>query len=269
MPNTTTLQSPSKMHLIKQLQQKICRVETTSRNDDGTIVSSGSAAIDQMLPAGGYHRGTIIEWISNVGSSAEFLSLTTAREAALDGGALVVVDFEGHFYPPAAAAIGINLGNLIVLRPAGPCDESDTRDLEPDDFLWAIDQSLRCSAVAAVWSKLPDFEDSQSGQRWLRRFQLSAESSGCLGLFVRPLSACGGPSWSEIQWLIKPQSSPVGASCRRVGAQLVRCRGGTVGKETTLDISTLTGRIRNSEVGSRKRRKMRSAECGVRNFCFR
>ena len=263
-PETNTQANGLKAQVIKKLRQKIRRTETASRNDDGTIVSSGSAAIDSLLPAGGYQRGTLVEWIADSGSGADFLSLTTARQAALDGGALVIVDSTEQFYPPAAAALGINLGNLILLRETagetsshgpsshGQSSQPQTKQLDADDFLWAIDQSLRCPAVAAVWGHLPKFENSLTRERWLRRFQLSAESSGCLGLFLQPLEQFGKPSWAETQWLVNssvawPQGSEnirrSARHCRRVELKLARCRGSQIGQAITLDINTISGSI--------------------------
>ena len=58
---------------------------------------------------------------------------------------------------------------LIVLRP---------RSLQ--DAYWAMDQSLRCPAVAVVIAPFAKLD-----QRRSRRFQLAAQSSGCLGLILR------------------------------------------------------------------------------------
>ena len=251
----------SKQRLIKNLRGKIRQVETISRNDDGTIVSSGSADIDAMLPGGGYHRGTIVEWLADRGSSAEYLSLLTAQNAAHDGGAIVVVDSRGDFFPPAARAIGINLGNLIVLKGSGRQEFSDSGSQKisnfgsntaknDEDFLWAIDQSLRCAAVAAVWGSLPNFKTPLLAERWLRRFQLSAETSGCLGLFIRnqyeekasPLNACKFASWSEIQWHLRPRLT-THEHTRTVRALLTRCRGGIAGRAIDLEINLVTGNV--------------------------
>ena len=242
----------SKQLLIKHLQGKIRKAETTGRNDDGTLVSSGSVDMDAMLPGGGYHRGTIVQWLTDRGSGAEYLSLLAAKNAAHDGGAIVIIDHRGEFFPPAAKAMGINLGNLILLkgngqsfsnsrlhetgpkrlkRNIGAASEETSlpasRDrpsakmelaLDDEDFLWAIDQSLRCPAVAAVWGQLPEFKTPFLAERWSRRFQLSAESSGCLGLFIAPLKTTGYQNssrnsfsnhacWSEVQWHLRPQPS--------------------------------------------------------------
>lgn len=173
--------------LLESLREQVRRIETAGR-PNGQSVSLGCSALDALLPERGIARGTIHEWLApRGGSGAEILSLIAAREACRGGGALVVIDSIGCFYPPAAALWGIGLDNTIVIRP-------DSRR----DAAWAIDQALRCSAVAAVWG----FVDL-IGERWLRRFQLSAEQSGCLGLFVRPGAATRQPTWSESRWLCR------------------------------------------------------------------
>ena len=146
---------PKKQQTIQKLRRQIRKAETSSRNDDGSVISSGCEAMDSILPGNGYNRGTIIEWFAGSGSCAEFFSLLAARHAAADGGAIVIVDPKGQFYPPAARAIGINLSNLIVLRNV----QNSSRHPHSPDFLWAIDQSLRCNSVAAVWGELPEFEE--------------------------------------------------------------------------------------------------------------
>ena len=231
--------------LLDQLRNQIRNVETAGRIDDGIRVSSGCAAIDRLLPGSGYQRGTLIQWLTSGGQGADYLSLLVARQACQDGGALVVLDPLNQFYPPAAAAIGVNLDNLIVLRTenlAGSEQEFQT------DLLWSIDQSLRCPAVAAVWGPL-----DQIDERWFRRFQLSAETSGCLGLFVQPIQAARQPSWAEVQWIVshvrEPNGPPVEAgispthSEQQVRLQLTRCRGTQTGKTVNLSINTITGNV--------------------------
>ena len=207
----------SKANLVDQLRNQIRGVETAGRISDEVRISSGCPAVDRLLPGNGYQRGTLIQWLTSGGHGADYLSLLVARQACADGGALVVFDPLNQFYPPAVAAIGINLDNLIVLRNPTPGGSqtsqhrsfasavnnnprhsaSDLSDELQNDFLWAIDQALRCPAVAAVWGPLDHINE-----RWFRRFQLSAESSGCLGLFIQPICAARQPSWAEVQWVV-------------------------------------------------------------------
>jgi hypothetical protein len=82
----------------------------------------------------------------------------------------VIVDALGDFYPPAACQHGLATDRLVVIRTR--------RD---KDAFWAVDQSLRCPGVAVVIAPLPGLDERLS-----RRLQLAAESSGCIGLILKP-----------------------------------------------------------------------------------
>lgn len=238
--------NPSQSHLVDRLRNRIRKFETAGRMDAGSCVSSGCAAMDRMLPGGGYPRGALVQWLTGGGQGAGCLSLLAAKQACDDGGALVVFDSQNEFYPPAAAAIGINLDHLIILRSENVGTKSQSARLATpsttpsNDFLWSIDQSLRCSAVAAVWGRLGHIDE-----RWFRRFQLSAESSGCLGLFVQPIGEARQPSWAEVQWLVSPvrSSQPRSLQTQELRLQLTRCRAAPTGKSIHLSINTITGNV--------------------------
>ena len=100
--------------------------------------------------------------------------------------AIVFVDTAGDFYPPAALGYGIALDRLIVIRPARQADA-----------FWATDQALRCPAVSVVVASL-----SLSDSRLSRRLQLAAESSGSIGVILRPANQ-RGPSFAAIQILVE------------------------------------------------------------------
>ena len=116
---------------------------------DREVVSSGLRRLDPLLPGGGVRRGSLIEWLADgEGSGATTLAgLVACRlTAASSARTIVVVDRRGWFHPPALMpwlarqpAPGHHGPRLIVARPAGD-----------DDEIWAIDQALRCSGVAAV-----------------------------------------------------------------------------------------------------------------------
>jgi hypothetical protein len=202
---------------------------------DAPLFSSGAAAIDRLLPSGGLRHGMLVEWLGGessraverkssraveregfgycstalplfCSSAAVTLSLLAAREACREGGTLVVIDRQQNFYPPAAAGWGIDLERLIVVRPRSARDE-----------LWAAVQSLRSSAVAAVWGMI-DRLDSRA----FRRLQLAAQAGRTLGLFLRPPSARGQPSWADVRLEVSncglTSADPAPGTCRSPGA---------------------------------------------------
>ena len=167
--------------IVRVLRREVSRIEGggAQRADDTRTVGSGVAELDRILPGGGFSPGTLVEWLfAEPGSGVGTLALLTAWQAIVPDKVLVVVDRLGQFCPPAAAVWGIEPRRMILLRPADDADE-----------LWALEQSLRCEAVGAVWANI-DRLDAQD----FRRLQLAAESGGGLGLLLRPADVEGSPS---------------------------------------------------------------------------
>lgn len=170
------------------------------------VVSSGCQGLDRLLPQGGFPRGNLVEWLQDgEGGGGSLLALCAAREAARQGGVIVIADAwpEGRthrlaFFPPAAAAWGVPVGQLVLLRCRTAQEE-----------IWAVDQALRCPAVAAVWAPLALWE-AQLDARCFRRWQLAAEQGGSLGLLVRPRAVERQPCWATTRWLVIPQGPPAG-----------------------------------------------------------
>ncbi len=185
-------------------------------------LSSGCPALDRALPEKGFRPGTLVEWLfRGEGDGTATLAFRAAAGAlhaaagAGRGGAVVVLDRTGEFYPLAAVAQGIEPARLIVVHPGNKADHS-----------WALDQALRSAAVAAVvaW---PESLDGKLDGRTFRRLQLAVEQGGGLGLLVRPEGVRGQPSWADVRLLVEslPSTAPYGRR-RRMRVVLLRCRGG-------------------------------------------
>ncbi len=195
------------------------------------VVSSGCPALDRLLPAGGFRPGTLVEWLTSgpgdgaatlafraaaevLGGSKGTVPFSLVRKSGLspDGRTVVVVDASGEFYPPAAIALGLEPSRLIVVHPGSQADHT-----------WALDQALRCPAVAAAvaW---PD--QSKLDGRTFRRLQLAAEQGGGLGLLIRPSAVRGEPSWADVRLLVEPLGGTREAGRRRARIIILRCRGG-------------------------------------------
>lgn len=216
---------------VEVLTEQIRAIESSRRLRSHDVVASGIPSLDRLLPEQGLRRGTLVEWLfSGQGSGAGTLAMLAAREACRNGGTLVVVDRRRSFYPAGTAFWGIDLRHLVVIRPSN----------DPDD-LWAWDQSLRSPAVAAVWG-WPHLRDEQT----LRRWQLAAESSGALGLLLRPENVRGDPSWAELRLFVEPLSvfrAAGAAPRRRMQVELLRARGALAGGITEFELDEETGRV--------------------------
>ena len=214
----------SREETVLTLQRAIRQWEGAGPVGDWPRVSSGCAALDRLLPDGGFRRGTLIEWLgAGVGSGAGFLALLAAREALRDGGPLVVIDRQRTFYPPAMLPWGIEVSRLILVRPMNDRDEQ-----------WSLDQVVRSADVAAVLA-WPERLDSRA----FRRLQLAAEQSGNLALLVRDATARAEPSWAAARWLVRPQASDGGW---RLHVEPIRLPGGlTTAAPVLLELDSREG----------------------------
>ncbi len=226
----------SRGQLIDGLRQQLGRWGTTTETEE-VVFSCGAVAIDQLLPGGGLRHGMLIEWLSGIEGAAATLGLLSAREACREGGMLVVVDRAQTFYPPAAAAWGIDLERLIVVRPRNARDE-----------LWALVQALRSPVVVALWANIERL-DSKA----FRRLQLAAEAGRTLGVLLRPASARGQPTWADARLEVEscgfriancgltqpirnPQTPVHNRLVHYVRVHLTHCRHGRAGGASIVEI---------------------------------
>jgi len=247
--------------LVAELKQELQRLEVGKRPADHVPISTACHELDRLLPEGGLRRGTLVEWLATGGGGAGSLAVGVAAEACRTGGTLVVIDAREQFYPPAAARAGIDLKQTILVRPQNAADE-----------MWAVDQTLRTSGVAAVLCWL-----DRLAARDFRRLQLAAETAAGLGLLVRPAAAREEPSWADVRFFVTPLgsgaqasgdhtvsgtfgSSPTNhstaarqpkvpdtfgkATARRLRVELLRLRGAPAGQTVELEIDNETGAVR-------------------------
>ena len=213
--------------VVQDLRERLRQMNRAGvRGRDENSLSTGVAALDALLPAGAFRAGMIIEWIvDGTGSGAMRLALPAATQALQNGGALVVIDEQKEFYPPAALRLGLDLDRIIVVRPRNH-----------QEAIWTLEQALRCAGVAATLGWIGPLPD-----RVFRRLQLAAEHGAGLGLFIRPGTARHEPTWADLRWFV--QSLPGASSGRRLRVELLHCRGGTGGKALQLEINDETGAV--------------------------
>lgn len=182
--------------VVDQLKRCVRHVER-SRLTTAThrIFSSGYHCLDQALPIGGLVFGELVEWLGKEGAGAGTCGLQAAWQATKGGGMMVVLDRlagsstagANQFYPPAAAALGIDLDQVVMIQTTAWADQ-----------LWSLDQALRCRAVAAVWAPV-----EQISPHDFRRLQLAAEQGQTAGMLIRSPRWLHSPSWSHLQLLVQ------------------------------------------------------------------
>lgn len=87
----------------------------------GTLFTTGLAPFDTLFEQGGIPYGQIVEisgepCSGKTGFLYRLISGLSARET------IACVDYSGSFFPPAAAAAGIDLTNLLLLTPDSLAD---------------------------------------------------------------------------------------------------------------------------------------------------
>ncbi|ABC81383.1 hypothetical protein [Anaeromyxobacter dehalogenans] len=189
------MSQPRERHLVlAHLRDEIRRIERRPARREG-CVPSGLAEVDAALPGGGFPRGALCELAGGPASGKTAVALSLlARLGPEDLSAWV--DVRGDLYPPAAAARGVDLARLLVVRPgsgtgAGPAarDGDDAARAPAVTALWAAEALLASGAFAAVVVDVPAARLAHGADAMARRLQAAAEKGGSVGLWLAPARA--------------------------------------------------------------------------------
>ncbi|MEQ8231434.1 MAG: translesion DNA synthesis-associated protein ImuA [Gammaproteobacteria bacterium] len=193
---------------------------------------SGFAALDAILPGGGWPRAGLIEILSaTTGIGALRLVLPLLAAASREGGWIVWVDPPYLPYAPALATHGIDLDRvLIVDLPAQGGHRGDGGNT--DEVLWACEQALRFAdcAVALMWP------GAATASLPLRRLQLAAEAGATCGVVFRPADCAAQPSPAPLRLALEavaPAAQDVPAT---LNIHLLKARGAHRGSACRLVI---------------------------------
>lgn len=163
----------SRSALLEQLAQA-CRAGRADAQAPRPVQPSGFAALDALLPGGGWPLGAVTELMPESAGIGE-LSLVMPALAYLTRADRYLAWIAPPYlpYPPALIQQGLQLERLLIIQ---------TRD--EAEALWAAEQALRCPSFGAVlaWPTAID-------ERRVRRLQLAAETGGSCALLYRPESA--------------------------------------------------------------------------------
>jgi protein ImuA len=174
---------PDRHLVIARLREEIRRLERSPSRREGRV-ACGLPGVDAALPGGGFPRGALSELGGGPASGKTAVAL--ALVAALGPEALAAwIDGRGELYPPAAAARGVDLARLLVVRPpardAGAGTAPGARA-----GLWAAEALLASGAFSAVIVDLPVVARLPGADAIARRLQAAAERGGAVGLWLAP-----------------------------------------------------------------------------------
>lgn len=194
--------APDDRHLLlTELRESIRRIERRPARRSG-VAASGLVEVDEALPGGGFPRGALSELCGGRASGKTAVAL--ALLASLGEEELFAwVDSRGELYPPAAAARGVDLGRLLIVRPgAAPAAPSPSAARPAGEWggavsgskgaldgslrsaLWAAEALLGSAAFAAVVVDVPLRQAIRGWDTAARRLQAAAEKGGAVGLWL-------------------------------------------------------------------------------------
>ena len=205
------------------------RGDSAGTDHDSPALALGIAEIDAHLPWGGMPTSGLHDVVAHdPGMASAFCTLLCARLANNSAGSGTVLWCEGShtldagmLYAPGLRRFGIDPAQLILARTR--------RDAET---LWAMEEGLRCVALAAVVGAV-----SKASLTQTRRLQLAAEIRGVPALMLRPATVGIAPSAALTRWRIGPvpgravatENFTTGLAPLRWRMDLFRCRSGMPG----------------------------------------
>lgn len=221
-PRKSELRDPA---ILDRLRAAIRRIEGTGPTwSDGqtAVLPLGIGEIDAHLPAGGLPAGALHEIVAADTGMAGVASAFSAYLASLSENGPVlwcegarILD-AGALHPPGLRRFGLDPGRLVVARTR---NDAET--------LWAMEDGLRCAALAAVVGALAAVSLTES-----RRLQRAAEASGVTALMLRPPGVEPVPNAATTRWRVgaaEPGGDGIGFSPPGWRIEMFRCRGGLPG----------------------------------------
>lgn len=189
-------QPDDRHHVLTELREAIRRIERRPVRRTG-VVPCGLADVDAALPDGGFPRGAISELAGGQASGKTAVALSVLASLG-EKDVFAWVDGRGELYPPAAAARGVDLGRLLMVRPGAGGPPAPRRPAEAasrsshgerDEHgvhacLWAAEALLASGAFTAVVVDVPLRRAGRGWDAMAHRVQAAAEKGGAVGLWL-------------------------------------------------------------------------------------
>jgi protein ImuA len=144
--------------------------------------------------------------------------------------AIIWCDPAHELYPPALAAYGFPLDQLLLLHPTAS-------DPQGKEMIWAATECLRCKGIGAVVASPGRLSRIEA-----RRLQLAAEQGGGVGLLLRHLGRDSAHHAAASRWLVRP--APGARTMQRWTIELLHGHGGRIGQTLCLELCRETNHLR-------------------------
>lgn len=209
----------SRQELVMQLRKEMLSVQRQKKSTEQCLFP-GLQEIEQAFPGHTFPLGVVHEFISH---SIENAAATHAFIAGLLGPLMrkgqyaVWVNTRNTLFPPALFQYGIRPEQIIFVDPS-----------LRKDILWAIEEGMKCNAIAAVIGELSELSFTES-----RRLQLTAEQSKVTGFIHRMNPRTENTVTCVTRWKISQLPGEIaelpGVGFARWNVQLLKVRNGQPG----------------------------------------
>ncbi|NJM26211.1 MAG: Error-prone repair protein ImuA [Bacteroidia bacterium] len=180
-------------HIIKSLQSDILRMQgfrcVNSPALDANLGPMRTAFPNATFPLGAVHEflcGRPEEAAATAGFIAGMQAAIMGRDSAA-----VWISAVRTPYPPALRAFGLQPDNIIFVQLK-----------REKEILWAMEESLKCSALSTVVCELSHIDFTAS-----RRLQLAVEQSQVTGFIIHNHCRKVQPTACVSRWSVSPLSS--------------------------------------------------------------
>jgi recombination protein RecA len=203
--------------VVAQLREQIRKLQAAPRSHLA-VLRTGIVPLDGLFPEGGLPLGGALELWGEAASGRTSLGLRAVAAVGRELRLSAWVDGPGELYPPAAAALGVDLQRLLIVRPQAP-----------GQLVWSAVQLARSGAFACVVLDLTH-TGVRPSQVEARKLHDAAAAGGGLLLLLTPPEAPG-------DGLVRLRTRAEGVQGLRV--EVVRHRRGATGRSVLVPWSAL------------------------------
>jgi protein ImuA len=206
-------------------------------------LDTGYAALNAMLPGGGWPQGALVEVLQPQAGQHEWglvAPALAALQAAAPGKLLVLAGAPSQPFGAALAARQLDMHRLLCVQSR--CGDGPA-------LLWATREALQCADVAAVLAWLPDVRSAH-----LRRLQIAAHAHNKLLFVFRTPRAQHESSPAPLRLLVDGECAGAG----QLRVQVLKRRGPPLDRPLLLD--SLPPRLAALLAASRERLRRRREE---------
>jgi recombination protein RecA len=169
--------------VITRLREMIRSKEMELRDDvEQEVLRFGLSDLDDLLPHG-ISPGSVGEVAGHWSSGKTSVALAAAAEATKKGIWVALVDGQGGLYPPALAALGLQLERVLMVQVQRP-----SPDRQRGQAGWAAEQVARSGHFGLVILLAPGGLD----RALVRRLQLAAEAARAVVIVVHDTTSPPG-----------------------------------------------------------------------------